>query len=677
MYAVLTLLSLLGLAVAGQVVWIYVSEGPELEERARRQVNSRVEIPALRGAIYDRAGRALAINTARYELALDPTVDGFAEQSASFFEKLSALTGTPASAYQRKVRRRSSPKYVRLLRNLSEEQKEEVAAWDAPGVILTPRFVRRYNYDRTAGHLLGYISADEHGLAGLERRYDEYLKGTPGWRAVQRDRRGQIRAYVGGKVVEPRHGQSLVLTIDLIRQTVMEEELQRGVEESKARWGTAIAMDPHTGEILGLANVPDYDPNRPGAFADAARRNRAVTDRLEPGSTFKLVTAVAALEQGAIDLQDSVETGEGWAVFRGRTMHDTHAHGTIPFIDVIAQSSNIGTAKTASRLDRGVFYQYARNLGFNQPTGIDLPGEVGGRLKKPTQWSGTSLTSMAIGYEVAVTPLQLLTAYSALANGGLLVRPHVVAERRSVTGRTLWRSEPDSIRRAFERETAQRLLPAFERVVDEGTAERAQIKGLRVAGKTGTAKKAMGGQYRPGKYRATFVGFFPAEDPEVALIVVLDEPETSIYGGAVAAPIFQRIARRWARTFPKVARRIAPEPGDSLQAPPLAGADLANAPAPDEQEGRSATHPVARRANVQEAAVGGRARPEAPTRLVRAVRDTSAILMPDLRGLSARQAVYRLGQHGVAVQVEGRGAVARQQPEPGDPLPERVILHCQ
>lgn len=636
MYSVLTLLSLLPLLVVGQVVWVYLTEGAELQTRGERQARSTVEIPAMRGTILDRDGRALAVNTAHYDLALDPTVQGFAEKQETFFERLSALTGTSVATLRQRVERRSSPQYVRLMRGLDEEQAETVEEWDVPGVILTPRFARRYNYESTAAHVLGHVNSDGTGIAGLEVEYDAHLEGTPGWRAVKRDRHGNINAFVGGQVVEPEHGENLVLTIDLVRQTILEEELQRGVEESNAAWGTAIAMDPHTGAILAMANVPTYDPNRPAASSSAARRNRAITDRLEPGSTFKLVGAAAAIEQDIVEPEDSIDTGDGWAVFHGRTMKDTHAHGTISFADAIAVSSNVGMAKTVRQLEPGVFYQYARNLGFGQPTWIDLPGEVGGVLKKPSEWSGTTLTSMSIGYEVAATPLQVLTAYSALANGGLLVQPYLVEERQSMTGETLWRHEPDSVRRALQRSTTRALRPAFEQVVTEGTAEMAHVDGLDIAGKTGTALRAAGGSYDADSSRASFVGYFPSDAPEVALIVVIGKPKASINGGAVAAPVFRRVARRWASSFPEVVQR------------------LAEARNPDRQAEASLDPPV--RA----------ARIEAPEGS-----------MPDFEGRSAREAVHWLRERGVEARVQGHGRVVEQWPAPGEDLARRAILRCQ
>ena len=633
MYVALTLLGLVPLAVAAQMGQILVTETDALRDQVRRQARSTVTIPAMRGAILDRNGRGLATNTARYDLALDPTVEGFQERAGTFFDKLASLTGVPAAQYRRTVANRHSPQYVRLRQELTPRQHEEIRSWDVPGVILTPEFGRRYNYGTTAAHVIGHVGSDGHGLAGLELAYDDTLTGTPGRRIVRRDRSGRIEAYVGGKVVQPERGDDLVLTIDLVRQAALENELRRGVRESGAEWGTAVAMDPSTGAVLAMANVPTYNPNRPGQADSDARRNRALTDRFEPGSTFKLVGAVAAIEQDLVSLDDSVATGDGWAVFHGYTMKDVQAHGTISFADVIAKSSNVGMAKTVEQLDRGTFYQYARNMGFSQPTWIDLPGEVGGVLKRTPQWSATTQTSMAIGYEVSVTPLQLLTAYSALANGGLIKRPYVVAERRDVTGKTLWQNEPETIRRAFREETADTLRAAFERVVEDGTGTNAQIDGLRVAGKTGTALRLSEGEYSADETRASFVGFFPSDAPEVALLVVLGSPDGGPHGGEVAAPVFRRVARRWAGTFPTVVDRMTPDPSPAPDAAPADDQSSADALPAD--------------------------RPDT---------------MPDLTGLSTRRAVAWLRARGIEVRLNGEGEVVRQRPRPGASVPTRVLL---
>ncbi len=686
LYVVLTLLALLPAAVAAQLVRIYVTDGPELRAAGERQASSHVEVAAMRGTILDRAGRTLAVNTARYQIELDPTVAGFEARAEELYAELARVTGVSAGTYRRRVANRASRQYVLLARSVDEAQREAVDALDVPGVIRArPRFDRRYTYGRVGAHVLGHVDPDLRGKAGVEVQYDEVLRGEPGRQTVQRDRTGAIRAVADGGGTEPQHGQELVLTLDLVLQSILQEELAVGAEEAGAAWATAVAMDPATGAVLAMANAPDYDPNRPGAASVAARRNHAVADQMEPGSTFKLVTAVAALEDGVATLSDSVETGAGWAVFGGRTMRDSHAYGTITLAEAIAKSSNVGLAKVGQRLDAGRFYQHARALGFGQPTAIDLPGEEGGTLHRPDTWSGSTQTSMSIGYGVSATPLQILTAYCALANGGLLVRPHVLAERRDfLTGRVLWRAPVDSVRRAFSAATADSLRPAFERVVMEGgTAPRAAVEGLRIAGKTGTARIAEGGRYGAG-HRATFVGMFPADRPEVALVVVMDRPTNGYYGGTVAAPVFARVAERWTGVMPALAGRRAvdgarPAPA-ALPVPDATGLPQGIAAAQALSRGLAAdldgrSSDARWHAVTDQRPAAGETAPNGAVRFA-AADEPARDVMPDLRGLSARRAAAWLARLGVAPRVQGAGVVERQEPAPGAALPDAATLTC-
>ncbi len=680
MYVVLTLMAIFPLAVAGKVLWLHGKEGSELREQGDRQARAVQDIPAMRGTVLDRSGRQLAVNTARYVVAVDPTAEGFDEQRNSFFDRLSDLSGLPAGVLRRRVDDPSSPQYVRLLPDVSEAVKDELMSWSVQGLILEPQFNRRYNYESVASHVLGHVNTDLRGIAGLEMEYGQYLRGTPGRRAMRRNRLGFIRARVGGRVVEPQHGQNVVLTIDLLRQAIMEDELKRGVSESGAAGGTAIAMDPRTGAILGMANVPAYNPNRASAYRKARRRNRAITDQLEPGSTFKIVTAIAALERNVVSLGDSIETGEGWTVFHGRTMKDVHAYGTISFAEAIVKSSNVGIAKTAEKLDPGIFYQYARNLGFGQPTGIDLPGEADGNLRRPDAWSGTTQPWMSIGYAVEVTPIQLLTAYAALANDGTVMQPYVVAERRDLSGHTVWQARPRRIRQAFDPKTAEKLTPVFERVVQEGTATAANVEGLPIAGKTGTANKVVGGRYGSGA-RASFAGFFPADDPNVAMVVILDEPQTSTYGGRVAAPIFGRIARRWQGTFSDTPDTSSADRPNAIvrTVPDVTGLPAALARQALESRGLRVRWADAVDADydvvAQQPAAGTEVELEAAVELRTAESSTDNAEMPDVRGMSFRQAVAWLSGRGISVTVHGSGTVVRQQPAAGSGNPNRAVLY--
>ncbi len=442
-------------------------------------------------------------------------------------------------------------------------------------------------------------------------------------------------------------------------------------------------MDPHTGAILGMASVPVYNPNEYQKSDVSARRNRAIADQLEPGSTFKLIAAAAAVEQGVVEMSDTLETGNGYAVVGRRGMHDLHAYGTINFHEAIAKSSNIGVARTAVQLDRGVFYQYARNLGFGQKTWIDLPGEVDGTLRKPKDWTGASLASMSIGYEVDVTPLQVLTAYSALANGGLLMKPYVVAERRDQRGRLLWRAQPDSIRRALKRETVRTLLPAFVDVVDSGSAKLAKIDGLTIAGKTGTARVIIDGEYNKQIHRASFVGFFPAEKPSVAVMLMLARPKVKGNSGAITTPIFKRLAMRWMSSSPDdlVSPQLAEQAPSTTERllPQIGGQPVAVAAARLRAAGfevreaapMHAYHAVEQPVN-DDLVFGKRVNLEI------APPDTMPVaLMPDLTGLSTRQAVFWSHATGIDVKLEGQGMVVSQTPKAGEPLAATAVLRCR
>ena len=674
--------------VVVQMVRIHLGEGAELRERGERQAQNLIDLPAQRGAILDRRGRALVVNTARYEIAADPTAPGFDDRAAELYALLGRQTGQGADLFRRRVRDRASRQYVVLVRSLDEASKEELEAAGFPGLLVKGSYARRYNYGTLAAHVLGHVNRDLKGLAGLEALFNEDLRGQPGRLAVQMDRRRIQRASVGGTRVEPQNGQDLVLTIDLIRQSILEEELARGVEAAGATLGSAIALDPRTGAILALANVPTFDPNRANAYSEAARRNHAIVDRIEPGSTFKMVTAIAGVESGKVNVSDPIETGEGWAVFHGRTIRDSHGYGTLTFGDAIPKSSNIAMAKASERIGASDFYRTARALGFGQPTAVDLPGEVAGSLRRPEDWGSLTLNSMSRGYAVEVTPLQIAVAYAALANGGTLVRPHIVAERRdATTGRTVWTARTDSVRRAFSPETAAALMPYFEKTVETGgTGPKARVEGMRVAGKTGTARKTRGGSYTSA-YRASFAGLFPAEAPEVVLVVVLDEPRNGSYGGTVAAPVFGAVARRWIGTFPRVAERVSP-------AGTVPERRAALVPRVDRTPGvvaqnrlRAEGFPVRLAADAAWApvvtrglAAGDTARLDVAVELdaAEAPADASGdATMPELRGRSVRQAVAGLRSLGVEPRVVGTGLVRAQSVARGAALPSTVTLTCR
>ncbi|MDA0378138.1 MAG: penicillin-binding transpeptidase domain-containing protein [Bacteroidetes bacterium] len=680
MYVIITLMAMFPVLVGLQVLRVSAVDGDDLRQVVEIQSSEYRVIPALRGEIFDAAGRPLAVNIERVDIAVDPLEKGFDESSRTFYDRLAQVSGVPASTLKARVRNRVSQRYAMLVRDVRMSADE--LKWFAaiPGVIPDGSTSRRYNHGTAAAHILG-IAGTDGGQAGLELQFDSLLSGLDGQRLLRKDRRNHVKFMPGNEERPPRHGESLVLTIDLIQQSILEEELEKGTIEAGATWGAAVAIDPKTGAILALANWPTFDPNRPGAYSVEARRNHVINDKIEPGSVIKVVPAVAAIEKGLVAMGDSIDTGDG-RLQQGRfTITDTHPHGVISFSEAIMVSSNVATAMVAARMTKGLMYQYARQFGFNQKTGIELPGEAVTTLLKPDRWDATTQSAMSRGYAIEASTLQIALAYGALANGGVLMKPYIVAERRDANGQVTWQAEPDSVRRVFDRKTAEILMPAFESVVSEvGTAPLAQVEGLRIAGKTGTARKSNGRGYVGGAYRATFVGFWPVEDPQVVIAIVMDEPRKSMYGGIVAAPVFRNVTERWMARMDELAPFVKEDGARVVPEAPMTIPDVTDLPVPiaDRRlqalglEPRGSNEDFMAAVAEQALAPGTEALQGVPVRL--ASRVDSLRVMPDLDGLSSREAVAWLNQLGVEALLEGHGTVAQQQPAPGAPLPSRARL---
>jgi cell division protein FtsI (penicillin-binding protein 3) len=390
--------------------------------------------------------------------------------------------------------------------------------------------------------VLGFCSGDGDGLEGIELAFHRQLGGTAGWREVGANAYGYRYTLPESSMQPPLDGNDVLITIDRVAQSVLERELERCVTENGANCATGIVMDPRTGDILAMASFPTYEPQRYGDSDADCRRNRAITDLFEPGSTFKAVTAAACFEEGAADRNTLIESCQVLEL-NGGLMRDKEDYGLVTVEQTLILSVNTATALLARRLGPERLYHYARAFGFGCVTGIDLPGEVSGILRRPANWSGRSLETIAIGQEVGVTPLQLACAYAAIANGAVLVKPRIVREVRSAVGRTV-KSEPTKVvRRVVSRETARVLTEILQEVVESGTGGAAQIPGISVAGKTGTAQRIdpETGHYDPRRHIASFAGFLPAENPQLVGVVVVDRPRGVGYGGQVAAPAFRRI----------------------------------------------------------------------------------------------------------------------------------------
>lgn len=686
MFIVLGLILLIPCALGFQLIRINYFEGDELRALWSKQAVDQIPIPAQRGNIYDANGTLLATNAVDYKLALDPKVSvkgkigASQEQINILTQKLAALTSQSASHYQKKINDAPArSRYIVLASNLSVLAKDQIKALDIPGVILEENYRRKYTFGSLASHALGFVNHNMEGRIGLEAYYNEELKGEDGVRQVRRDPFNRIFEYVGAPKKLPQDGYSLHTTIDAYLQAILEDELQAGVKKHLANYGTGIIMDPKTGAIKAIANYPTYDPNYPGSEEEENRRNFAISDMIEPGSTFKLVTAIAAVEQGVVTFDEVFETPQnGEVVIHDLVLRDHDPLGDLTFQEVIQKSSNVATAEIAMRMKKEVFYQYARNMGFGSETNVDLTGEVEGRLAKPYEWSLVTLPWMSHGYELQTTPLQITQAYAAFANNGEMMRPYLVERIENKNGEVITQHKPVEIRRVAKTATLDKLLPVFESVVtDSGTGYLAQVEGLRIAGKTGTAKKVVKGRYT-NNYRGSFVGFFPVDDPQYVCFILLDEPRTSGYGGYTAAPIFKNIAMRIAGLDGDIQRnmKLTDEPEQEIvQAPFLKGLSkkqaaniLANLDIPYTVSGKSGYITEQDPQAGTELSTGQEISLTLSETYIASdsanVREGYAEI-PDLIGMNMRQATTLLTELGLETELIGSGTVFAQYPKKG------------
>jgi cell division protein FtsI/penicillin-binding protein 2 len=434
----------------------------------------------------------------------------------------------------------------------AEKIKESLRVANLRGIYFDQDFVRVYPNGQMLSQVIGFVDHDHNGTMGIERTMQDFLQGTDGFRYIETDRTGKELVPYRGQERAARDGCDVKLTIDLSLQNILEAELDAACAEFKPKDASAIMMRPQTGEILAMASRPTFDPNKPGEAAPDQEKNRSIVDMVEPGSTFKIVTTSAVLEEKLVTPDTTVFCENGHFQYAGRVLRDAHPMGVLTVHQVLMKSSNIGVAKLALQLGETKLYEYIRRYGFGERTGIALSGEISGLVNPPHRWSKLDITRIPMGQSVAVTPLQMVTAMSSIANGGKLMKPMIVSEIRDQTGRLVASFTPEMVRDVISAETAVKIVSALKDVVSkQGTAQRAEVPGFRVAGKTGTAQKVdPRGGYMVGRYVTSFVGFMPADDPKFALLVLLDDPtmkEGAAFGGTVAGPVFARIAEKAAR----------------------------------------------------------------------------------------------------------------------------------
>ncbi|MBW1760045.1 MAG: PASTA domain-containing protein [Deltaproteobacteria bacterium] len=620
---------------------VQISSGDRLREMAEDQHIRHLRVSPRRGAIYDRHGAELAVSVDVDSVYANPRRLEAMEQDPTLVAKRIAkiLDVDP----RRLAKRLGSDRYfVWIERRVTPHEATRIRELDIPGVELTTEARRYYPNRHLAAHLVGFADIDGRGIEGIELAYEDRLRGADRRVEAIRDRRGHV--VFADKMEDDRtiQGQSVVLTIDKAIQHIAERELALGVRTFEARGGSVVVMDPSTGEILALANYPPFNPNEPSKHPTAHRRNRAVVDRFEPGSTVKPFTMAAALAAGAVKPNQSINCENGVTRIGGRLLHDAHPYEWLTPTQILAYSSNIGTAKIAQALGKKDLYRGFRRFGFGEPTGLGVPGETAGILRHYRRWYEIDTAAVSFGQGMSVTNVQMATAMSAIANGGRLMQPMLVRRMTDGHGATVEENKPRVRRQVVPRRVAKLVGQMLTAVTEPGgTAIEAAIDGYLVAGKTGTAQKAdyVHGGYAKDKWLASFIGFAPADRPSVVISVVIDEPVIAHYGGTVAGPVFRRIAEVTLRHM-----GIAPE-------------------------GRQAV--LAKKKERQIAPAEAEPAPEEEA----VEKGESAV--PDVRSLPLRQAVIALHAESLVAEVEGSGVVLVQHPAPGKAVAHGSVVQLQ
>ena len=532
------------LLIGLRLFYIQVIRAPYLKGKASAHI---VKIPLLarRGTIYDRDGKKLTLSIDAYDIYADPTMVTNKEAVAS---RLAPLIGWKQDSLLRALNRRG--RFVYLVRRADVELWRKVKAENFPGIDANPTMKRVYPGGTLAAHVLGFTNVDGVGIEGLEKEFDRELRGFDGYVIAEVDARGTIIPGSRRERVTPVNGKDIVLTIDSTVQHCLEMELEKSYTDHAAIGASAVVIDPKTGQILALANMPTFDPNHVDQSNANSRRNRAVTDIYEPGSTLKTITASAALESKVVDMDDTFYCSGSMRVGR-RTVRCSlhppfmHGHGACNVAKILKYSCNMGAAGMGFRLGSEKLYRYEKAFGLCEKPGSELPGEMRGMCDRWQDWPQIKLANVAFGQGIAVTPLQLAKAYAAVANDGMLMRPYIVKEIRLPDGTPETIKGPVLVRRVISEQTAAVVSQALHGVVSGGTGKTARVEGYKVAGKTGSAQKASltGRGFAAGRFIASFVGFLPLTDPRVVILVAVDEPKGTHWGATVAAPVFQQVAR--------------------------------------------------------------------------------------------------------------------------------------
>lgn len=640
------------IAISVRLFNIQVRDHDKFKYYAERQQNRIYPIKAERGIIKDREGKVLAYTKDDISLFADTRMlTKFRRDTLA--SALSSVFGKSKNHYYKLFD--SKKGNVLLEKKVSRVESLLLSDLVVDGFFKTEDYTRVYPYGKLASHVLGFVDQAENGATGIEKQFNDYLSGQDGRLLVERDALGRIVTVNDALTVPALTGAEVTLTISQQYQSILEEELEKGLNEYQSNSGVGIIMNPQNGEILAMASLPNYNPSSYSQFTNEERRNRILTDTYEPGSTIKGIVMAMLMDEGKVNPNEVINTENGSYKFLRTRIKDTHAFEKLTVQEVLEQSSNIGMVKLSTRIDDNAFYKYLRDFGFGNTTSIDIPGETGGRLKKPDEFSKYTKAFVSHGYEIAATPLQVITAFSAVINGGILYQPHVVKKVNSNVNNEVVQFDSKKIRKVISEKTSEKMKNLLIGVVENGTASLARLDDMLIGGKTGTSQKLINGSYSSSEYNSSFIGFFPADNPQVICLVVIDSPKIGRYGGRVAAPIFKNIAERIIESdinfspYRKDIKRKNETNKNFLIAENL------------ETENYVPKNEIFITANYSE------------NSNEKEVENYSRTTMPSLYNKSIKESITRLTALGIKYKIKGSGKVIDQSIMPGTKLKEGMI----
>lgn len=670
-----TVLGLVGacfLLLMARLIYVQFVWAEELGQQALDMRMQDIPIQPRRGVIYDRNGHELAFSIDVESLYAIPAQIKDPSETA---RALSDILGMSYDRLMSILTRNTAFEWVK--RKVPDDIARKIKQLKLPGIGFTQEAMRVWPKGSMLSQVLGIVGIDNDGLEGLEYEYDQVLKGVEGKFTVEVDAIGEELPHSQKGYVPPVQGKNLVLTIDEVVQFIAERELEAKIKETNAEGGLIIAMNPSNGEILALAIHPGYDPNKYDEYPAENRRIKAITDSFPPGSTFKPITAAAALESGAVSPSDTFYCGGSIKVGPDTLYcHRTEGHGRQTFYEVIQNSCNVGFVQIAQRTGIEAFYKYVELFGLTSPTGIDLPGESRGIIVPQESAKPIDLAVMSYGQTLQLTPIQIVTSLAAIANGGHMVVPHLVKEVTDNSGNVVEVKNYQPVRQVISSRTAEELRNALEKVISDGTGKAAYVPGYRLAGKTGTSNKVIDGKIAEGRYIASFAGFAPANDPKLVLLVMIDEPKGEYYGGVVAAPVFASVMRDVLRylEIPPQEEPVDETEQETVTVPDLVGKDVVAAQAELHEMGLSGKPDGTGTTVVSQFPVAG-ARVLKHTNVILYTEDEAEpeegmVRVPTIIGLGLTQARDKLVESGLSLSAQGNGFCVSQEPQGGSFVPK-------